>query len=323
MEEMYQAVPVPFRLGNSICDDPTIATQLEIAQFKLMREVADLISDSGKIISVGDEDCNCMNLQSDVSVITVLVPEQSREEGAPLLDMISEKKSNWVDGDDAILRESEEDDSLSLEGDQFLESSCSLSMASETSSLCGDDLLVVDTNAERVMPISNDIEKSSCNIKIIAETTSLQESIVEQDMMTDPIYVSVNIEEAVINGSTSKSSSVVLQSPLERGLSGTTVRSVFEMDYVPLWGFTSLCGRRPEMEDAVATVPRFLKIPIRLLIGDRMPNDTSKCLSHLTAHFFGVYDGHGGSQVSFSFLILCHYSFSGLFELSFIASILK
>ncbi|KAL4561899.1 hypothetical protein LXL04_034081 [Taraxacum kok-saghyz] len=61
-----------------------------------------------------------------------------------------------------------------------------------------------------------------------------------------------------------------------------------------MWGFTSICGRRPEMEDAVATVPRFLKIPVQMLTGDKM----TKSLSHLTAHFFGVYDGHGGSQVA-------------------------
>ncbi|KAL4561861.1 hypothetical protein LXL04_034043 [Taraxacum kok-saghyz] len=48
------------------------------------------------------------------------------------------------------------------------------------------------------------------------------------------------------------------------------------------------------MEDAVATVPRFLKIPVQMLTGDKM----TKSLSHLTSHFFGDYDGHGGSQVA-------------------------
>ena len=52
------------------------------------------------------------------------------------------------------------------------------------------------------------------------------------------------------------------------------------------------------MEDALATVPRFMKIPTQMLIGDRALDGVTKCLSHLTAHFFGVYDGHGGSQVA-------------------------
>jgi protein phosphatase 2C len=33
-------------------------------------------------------------------------------------------------------------------------------------------------------------------------------------------------------------------------------RSVFAVDRVPLWGCTSICGRRPEMEDAVAAILR-------------------------------------------------------------------
>ena len=53
------------------------------------------------------------------------------------------------------------------------------------------------------------------------------------------------------------------------------------------------------MEDAFATVPQFLKIPIQMLIGDRVLDGISNHLSHQTGHFFGVYDGHGGSQVSY------------------------
>ncbi|XP_076928608.1 putative protein phosphatase 2C 6 [Bidens hawaiensis] len=83
------------------------------------------------------------------------------------------------------------------------------------------------------------------------------------------------------------------------GGAAAVARSVFEVDCVPLWGFTSICGRRPEMEDAVATVPRFLKVPVQMLTGDRGVVDRmTKSLSHLTTHFFGIYDGHGGSQVA-------------------------
>jgi protein phosphatase 2C len=44
----------------------------------------------------------------------------------------------------------------------------------------------------------------------------------------------------------------LLQLPLERAASGTSGRSVFEVDHVPLWGFTSMCRKRFEMEDEVA-----------------------------------------------------------------------
>ncbi|XP_020105474.1 probable protein phosphatase 2C 6 isoform X3 [Ananas comosus] len=78
---------------------------------------------------------------------------------------------------------------------------------------------------------------------------------------------------------------------------GGGVRSVFLLDYVPLWGCTSICGRRPEMEDAVVAAPRFFDIPLRLLTSDAV-DGLDPCSFRLPAHFFGVYDGHGGAQVA-------------------------
>nr|GMC94215.1 protein phosphatase 2C 37-like [Ipomoea batatas]GMC95992.1 protein phosphatase 2C 37-like [Ipomoea batatas] len=51
----------------------------------------------------------------------------------------------------------------------------------------------------------------------------------------------------------------------------------------PRFGITSVCGRRREMEDAVAIHPFF----------SRKPDGNSNDL-----HFFGVYDGHGCSHVA-------------------------
>ncbi|KAK4483673.1 hypothetical protein RD792_010874 [Penstemon davidsonii] len=59
----------------------------------------------------------------------------------------------------------------------------------------------------------------------------------------------------------------------------------------PLWGSTSICGRRSEMEDSVVALPRFLRIPSQMLSGDSIHQFS-------TAHVFGVYDGHGGCQVA-------------------------
>lgn len=75
-------------------------------------------------------------------------------------------------------------------------------------------------------------------------------------------------------------------------------RSVFFTNYVPLWGSVSICGRRPEMEDAVAAVPGFFEIPLRMLTNDGVVDGMDPSLMSFPAHFFGVYDGHGGSQVA-------------------------
>ena len=63
------------------------------------------------------------------------------------------------------------------------------------------------------------------------------------------------------------------------------------------WGHTSVIGRRKEMEDAVAVVPGFMS---------RTCDDIGGCTAAASrtsgeispVHFFGVYDGHGGSQVA-------------------------
>jgi protein phosphatase 2C len=63
------------------------------------------------------------------------------------------------------------------------------------------------------------------------------------------------------------------------------------------WGFTSVIGRRKEMEDAVAVVPGFISRTCDHVGGCTAPGSTTS--SEISpVHFFGVYDGHGGSQVA-------------------------
>eukprot|EP00258_Populus_trichocarpa_P029873 XP_024445892.1 probable protein phosphatase 2C 53 isoform X2 [Populus trichocarpa] len=298
MEEMYRAVAVPFRVGNSVCESPSLDTHMDITRL-LMADTASLLSDTvTKVSTVGNKDCNCCDLDDEVKDTAVQAPKEDKGGGGgPLLDMISENERNWVVGDDVITRDSEEDDSLSLEGDPILDCSCSLSVASETSSLCGEDFLSFEATFEVGTPSSVDIEKSAGGVDIIPKTADLGDLNVDA-IVSDPLSVAGIVEEEVGDGSDAKTSAVVPKLTLERGASGTISRSVFEVDYIPLWGFTSVCGRRPEMEDAVAAVPYFLKIHIQMLIGDRLLDGMSNCLPLQTAHFFGVYDGHGGSQVA-------------------------
>ncbi|KAJ6812845.1 putative protein phosphatase 2C 53 [Iris pallida] len=81
--------------------------------------------------------------------------------------------------------------------------------------------------------------------------------------------------------------------------SGNGGRSVYLMDYYfPLWGSVSIIGHRPEMEDAVVAVPRFFELPMRMVAGDCVLDGLDPSSIRLPAHFFGVYDGHGGAQVA-------------------------
>ncbi|KAM7276113.1 hypothetical protein ACFE04_017979 [Oxalis oulophora] len=79
----------------------------------------------------------------------------------------------------------------------------------------------------------------------------------------------------------------------EKKITRRNSQSVFESDNILIWGLTSICGRRPEMEDSLNVAPCLLQIPYDLPV-----NGTSHNLSSSTAHFVGIYDGHGGSQVA-------------------------
>ncbi|XXG42858.1 hypothetical protein AAC387_Pa01g3032 [Persea americana] len=97
MEEMSPAVVVPFRIGNSICDDPSITTPMEITLLKLITDTASLLSDTATKLpesSVGvDEGCNCSNPPKQADVMAV-AREEDEEVGVALFQMM--RMSGWV-----------------------------------------------------------------------------------------------------------------------------------------------------------------------------------------------------------------------------------
>ncbi|GJY78531.1 phosphatase 2C 56-like protein [Tanacetum coccineum] len=78
------------------------------------------------------------------------------------------------------------------------------------------------------------------------------------------------------------------------GGGGKLMRKCVGRRKVVEWGFTTVIGRRKEMEDAVAVVPGFMSTSC-----DHVGGCGGGGGGEVTpVHFFGVYDGHGGSQVS-------------------------
>lgn len=57
----------------------------------------------------------------------------------------------------------------------------------------------------------------------------------------------------------------------------------------------SIRGRRPEMEDAAVAVPQFFSLPL-FLTDNSMVDGPYPMWFRLRAHFFGVYDSHGGAE---------------------------
>ncbi|XP_054798616.1 protein phosphatase 2C 53-like [Prosopis cineraria] len=281
MEKMPSAVAVPLRIGNSICESSTTATHADVSRLKLMTDAESLVNSISKVstdtVADSDEDLNGGNRGDEISITAVTPPKQDTGRESPLSDMISQNKTTLVAGAQLLTPEIQvEDGFLSLAVDQILDCPCSISVASKNSCLLGQELVGFNTT-----PGAADLGED-----------------VEAEIVSEHLAMAVSIDEETGIGSGPQPSAVVLELPPEKKVSGAVARSVFELDYAPLWGYVSMCGRRPEMEDAVATIPRFLKIPIQMLIGDRVLDGMNKCWSQQTIHFCGVYDGHGGSQVA-------------------------
>ncbi|CAH8359413.1 unnamed protein product [Eruca vesicaria subsp. sativa] len=162
-----------------------------------------------------------------------------------------------------------------------------LSVVEDTSAVISEGLLVVDAGSElRAMEIENG--------RVLAKAIILGESSIEQVPTAEVLIQDTKVED----GSGVTASEVVIRLPEESSNNNLVARgrSVYELDCIPLWGTVSIQGNRSEMEDAVAVLPHFLKLPIKMLMGDH--EGMSPSLTHLTGHFFGVYDGHGGYQVA-------------------------
>jgi protein phosphatase 2C len=297
MEDM--SVAVPLRAGNSVCDNPTIATtHMNVSRLKLMAN-AELISNAITTISAdtyigSDEDQIADNLDDEVGVSAATPPLHEREEEILLLNMISQSS------DELLVPEIDEDDSLSLDGDPIIYST--LSLTSENSSVCGDEFFSSQDNSNFRTRSSMDIDKNIPSVEIVARAAVFDKSNVEAGIISEPLAVALSLgDETGVESDPMPTTVVLHPMPLEKGASGTVGRSVFELDCTPLWGFTSLCGKRPEMEDALAIAPRMLKIPIQMLNGSKKYDGMSKDFNQQTVHFFGVYDGHGGAQVNVLF----------------------
>lgn len=192
------------------------------------------------------------------NLLTMATPDGGTGGKSELEEMIPKSERGWI-ANDVTIQESEED---------------VLNVGDDSSGMVGEELLTTDTS----LPIAVEIEKIETG-EIVTKVISLGEPSIVQKPTIDVLTLAS------------------IPNEIEKGQIGRCGKSVFELEYIPLWGSVSICGKRAEMEDAVVAVPWFMKIPIKMFVGDHVINGLSQSLSHITTHFFGVYDGHGGSQV--------------------------
>ncbi|KAF8006032.1 hypothetical protein BT93_K0350 [Corymbia citriodora subsp. variegata] len=257
MEEISSTLAVPFRLNNMTSDESALQTQIEITGFKLIASTAGLLSEHPGVLSPSISDYGAaQDLSSgskssksgNFSVLTVSADEDESGRGGIFWNTV---------GNEMKLTPEDGKVHTPYACGQFINYSCSYTVASDTTNACHEESVPVKASFEKnSMTVSDATLGSAPNANKLGELEPRQE------------------------------------------LRRTASRSVLEVDYVPLWGLTSICGTRSEMEDAVAVVPWLLKIPSLMLASGQNLELRNQHSKDLTAHFFGVYDGHGGSQVA-------------------------
>lgn len=295
MEEMSPAVGVALGLGNCMCENPGIPNHIEITRLKLITETATLLSDPILML----DDNSSYSWDSGHDRVNPECNEAASLIFAGSKDNVDKIKMKQIADNMPLVndvQESEEDDILSVREDinvplyDASDITVPLYAASETS-----------------LPIAVEIEGIE-NGQIVAKVISVEESSVGPRLSNDVLTISAKPNEEYSAGPTIKESVVSFQLSSEKDSTKGAVKTVFELDCVPLWGSVSICGHRPEMEDAITAAPHFTKIPIKMFTGDVGLDGISQTLGQLTSHFFGVYDGHGGSQVCMTSLSLHLFS---------------
>lgn len=288
MEEMSPAVAVTLSLSNTIVDSPVMSNHVEITRLKLVTDAASLLAEPASMLhadSNSNWDGSCNGVKVDVNMGTLFA---SGDVGGSDLSGSVLKLGKGLTVSDAMIQENEYDEILSV--------------GEEPNEINGEELLPLGATSEISLPIAVEIEGID-NGQIVAKVISLEERSFERKVSNNLSSLAACSNEGISSGPTIKASVVALPLPSEKDPRKGGVKSVFELDCVPLWGSVSICGKRPEMEDAVMAAPHFMKIPIKMFVGDRVLDGLGQTLSHLTSHFFGVYDGHGGSQVCLFYYI--------------------
>ncbi|KAK4265606.1 hypothetical protein QN277_026635 [Acacia crassicarpa] len=283
MEEISSAVAVPFTLGNSIPKDSSVTTHMDIAGLKFMASTATLILNPAmdSCESVGSDENHTD--ASPQHQITVSAGEKENQVGASdVPETFIKCNRNWA-SEETRNQGWREDERRSGVDFQCLHDSSSQSVACDNCGILGEESSTSEIDLPNAMEVENNVH---CMY-------SLDDSYTVQDIISVP----TDPESEDGNGSDGSDPKLVaspLEMPMEKKTCGASFQKALDLNSGPLWGFSSVCGRRQEMEDAIAANPHLLQVPSHML----MDNNGNENTENSVAHFFAVYDGHGGCQVA-------------------------
>lgn len=227
------------------------------------------------------------------------IPETMFEPFPSSPSLLEEAETLSIETCSLVSYNSEEESVASMEIDPLLEDS-NIPFASDDGSFSAGELCGKEIASDRSAN-SSDLDicglETSQAFKAVADVVP-EDSIAGADKET-PFFVDQQLVSEV--------DSVVVDASnrLDRSIPGTSGGNVSggknsccaDSNRIPPWASISIPGRRPEMEDAVASVPGFLSLPCRV-VGGCIASGSQKSNESSPLHFFGVYDGHGGAQAS-------------------------
>ncbi|XP_019249166.1 PREDICTED: probable protein phosphatase 2C 50 isoform X2 [Nicotiana attenuata] len=269
MEEMLPTLAVSYKQGKLIYDESVLPTRMDFTGYELVPNT------KCKLPSVSVANQNTRVPRDKANRMTVADCHEIRKGNNFSSTVIA--NGNCLINTDAN-NDRSRDNSLISPTDELLGNmTCSSSLVDERGGTPGDE--------DKKVGVSQNLRKSySCDLA--------NELVNESELVSDLVSTGMNGVVVGAEDYKRKLPPSLLESSNEMKISRP---NVFGFDSVPLWGITTIQGKRPEMEDAAVALPRFLRIPSQML----MDPPASHALNQtLTAHLFGVYDGHGGSQVA-------------------------
>ncbi|XP_020227342.1 protein phosphatase 2C 50 [Cajanus cajan] len=299
MEEISSSVAVPFTLGvgNLIQKESAVTTHMEITGLKLMANTAaatlmlNPAVECCQSCSVGSENHADISLQHQ---ITVSAEVKENQVGTSLVsEMVIECESNWVLNESHNMARKEDEIMLAVDF-QCLRNSSSQPVANGKSAPCREEAVLLKTSYSEIdSPIIIKVDDVDIHGK-----SGIKEACPSMKPVENTVSVAMDItseDQCGSDESDPKPSAMPLdQLPRENKTMRTSNQNALDLNSGPLWGCSSICGMRQEMEDAISVRPQLFQVPSQMLMNDHV-NENDK---HSLAHFFGVYDGHGGLQVA-------------------------
>ncbi|KAL3532653.1 hypothetical protein ACH5RR_006174 [Cinchona calisaya] len=279
---------MPYNLGNLIYDEPVLTTRVDITGLELIANTTSLLSEPAltklPLVSFAHENRshNCRAPQNGVSILT---QNDKFKKGEPsLLPGVTENGSCLIAGDAK---------NQEIKADNLKLISCSQSADSECVTRYTSGIHSEQYTAQDAISVTS---------KMTVDKSIGTHQSIKKSYLGDPTIASEIVED-VVSGAAINEVACVKESkrPMPPSLLEVSQKKKLDqhnflgLDTISLWGFSSVRGRRPEMEDAVVALPQYLGIPRQMLMDGPISNALNQ---NLSADFFGVYDGHGDCQVA-------------------------